>query len=319
MKSSRSGAAGRAFMVAAVLLSGAALTAPAASAHTGGSQCQGALAERGGSYEGSCRMPFQGFPVGVAGFYDSDPKDLAEPNSKPAEIHVELLAVVGSGPPRPIGVECDQTDTGVARCQREYNPLDRPLTGPEPAPTEIVAIICNAHSHARYSRHAPPAGTFACWSTDEAREYLESDGYFADNGFEPSPPPADEPEPGPLGPLTGTGLTGTVTTVPFNTYLPETVLVSRSLGLRYVNLDTARHDVVALEDRRPDGSAAWCAEFENPEDPASEDCPLFWSPLIPGGGSETPVLGLEDTKPGQSYAYYCSIHTSMKGTIEVVE
>lgn len=320
MKSIRSRAAARSFVMAAVLVSSAAIAAPAASAHEGGANCQGALAEVGNTYQGSCTMPFQGFPIGVAGTYDSDPNHLNPPVAKETEIHVEILAKMASGPPRALGVECIDTTAGVARCQKDYNPIGTPVTGPAPAPEEIVALICNAHSHAHYSSFAPPAGHFACWSTDAGRQDLEDDHFFEDNGFEPTP--AGEPDPGapgPLGPLAGSGLTGTVTTVPFNTYLPDTLVVSRSLGLSYVNVDTASHDVVALEARRPDGSAPWCANFEDPEHPASQDCPLFWSPLIPGGGSETPVLGLADTKVGSTYTFYCSIHPYMTGTIQVVE
>lgn len=124
---------------------------------------------------------------------------------------------------------------------------------------------------------------------------------------------------GPFGPLAGSGLTTVVTTIPIDTYLPDTMLVSRSLGLTLVNTDTARHDIVARDDRRPNGSAPWCDEFEDPEDPAAENCPLFWSPLIPGGGSTTPIIGLQDTVEGRDYTFYCSIHPAMVGTIKVVE
>lgn len=294
--------------------------APSASAHAGGSWCAGTLAERGGSYEGSCTVPFQGWPVGVAGVFDSDPADLTEIDTKPAEIHIELIAKLANGVSRPLGVECIETTTGVARCSAEDNPLGTPLTGPEPAPAEIVSLTCSGHSHAAYSRLAPPAGAFACWSTDEARAHLEEDHWFSDNGFSTEPPAEEEPPaPGLLDPLGGSPLTGVVTTVPVNTYAPDTLVVSRTLGLKYVNVDTARHDVVALEAKRPDGSAPWCGDFENTENPAVHDCPLFWTPLIPGGGSETPVLGLEDTAVGESYAFFCSIHPYMTGTIEVVE
>ena len=114
-------------------------------------------------------------------------------------------------------------------------------------------------------------------------------------------------------------MTGQITTVPFNTYAPGTIVVSRSLGLTYTNLDTASHDVVARDAKRADGSAPWCADFEDPEDPGASDCPLFWSELIAGGGTQTPVLGLQDTKPGAAYTFYCSIHPYMTGTMQVVE
>lgn len=296
-----------------------ALAAPAASADPGQANCQGALAERGNSYIGDCVLPFQGFPVGVAGTYDSAPGNPADPGLKPADAHVELLAKMSFGPPRAIGVECVIYGKGVVRCQGEYNPFDRPVSAVEPVPAEIVGIVCKAGSHSPFSKLAPPAGTFACWSGAAARADLEKDGYFRDNGFgEPEPEP--EPDgPGALDPLTGAGVSTAVTTVPFNTYAPDRLVVSRSLGLRYVNADAASHDIVAIDARRPDGSAPWCGGFKNLENPASQDCPLFWTPVIAGGGTQTPVLGLEDAKVGETYRFMCSIHPYMVGTIEVVE
>jgi plastocyanin len=326
MKAGRTTAAGRFVIIGTMLALGALAGAPAAPAHEGGSKCTAELELRGNTWENTCSTTFQGFPIGLAGVYDSAPGS-EDPKTKPAEIHVEVMAQMADGAQRPLGVECEEITKGEARCNLEYNPLGTPVSGPEPVPEEVVAIVCKAHSHAKFTRLAPPAGRFACWTTDAAREDLKADGWFADNGFEedpdvepdPEPKPEPEPTPGPLAPLTGLGVSGRVTTVPFNTYLPSSIQVSRSLGLTYVNVDTARHDVVALEARRPDGSAPWCGSFENPEDPDAKDCPLFWTPLIPGGGSETPVLGLEDTKAGESYAFYCSIHPYMTGTLEVVE
>lgn len=299
----------------AVLTLGCAL-APGASAHTGAASCKGELKEVGSTWEGSCEMPFQGFPIGIAGVFDSEPLDPTHAGNKAAEIHLELLAQPASGPPRPIGVECEQITTGVARCQTEYNPFGAPLTLPEELPSDIVAITCSGHSHAKYTRLAPPAGRFACWSSAEARAALAQEGWFADNGFEsggPGPGPDPEPQPGPLSGLSGSGVSSQILTVPFNTYAPSTVVVSRSLGLTYTNVDTARHDVVALDAKRPDGSAPWCDGY----DPGG--CPLFWSKLIAGNGTQTPVLGLPDAKAGESYTFFCSIHPYMTGTIEVVE
>ena len=130
--------------------------------------------------------------------------------------------------------------------------------------------------------------------------------------------------------LAPTGVSTVVTAYPFEQYAPTDVKVSRSLGLRFTNLDGALHDVVALEDTRPHGSAPWCQYFPpDPEDPDRETCPLFWTPLIPGayqdpaaaseGNTETWVQGLEDTQEGETYAFYCSIHPLMVGTIEVIE
>ena len=292
----------------------------AAKRHGGAALCKADLQEVGSSYTNSCVMPFQGFPIGIAGVFDSEPGVVEPTGTKDAEIHVELMAKLKSGSPQPLGVECVKNGMGVVRCSTEYNPLTSPLSAPEPAPTDIVGIYCSAHSHAKYSRKAPPAGRFACWSTDESRAALEKQGWFADAGFDPASGGGSQPAPpGPLSGLSGAGVTGQITTVPFNTYAPGRIVVSRSLGLTYTNLDTASHDVVALEAKRPDGSAPWCDGFKDPEEPDAEACPLFWSKLIPGGGTQTPVLGLQDTKVGGSYSFYCSIHPYMTGTIEVAE
>jgi len=300
--------------------SGSAGQRSAKKKHGGEAFCKADLEKFGNTYENSCVMPFQGFPIGIAGVYDSEPDAVARTGTKPAEIHLELMAKLRSGSPQPIGVECQDTTTGVARCTTAYNPFGSPLSSPEPAPSEIVGVYCGAHSHAIFSKDAPPAGRFACWSTDESRETLEQQGWFEDAGFNAGSGGGSEPpQPGQLSGLSGAGASGQITTVPFNTYAPSTVVVSRSLGLTYTNLDTARHDVVAREAKRPDGSAPWCEGFEDPEDPAAEACPLFWSKLIPGSGTQTPVLGLKDTAVGESYSFYCSIHPYMTGTIEVVE
>lgn len=322
MKAVQTTAAGRLFILG-VVCALAALTAPMAAAHPGGSKCTGEFELRGNSIEGECHTTFQGFPIGMAGVYDAEPTNTTTPKTKAAEVHIEVMAQMADGAQRPLGVECTQYDAvGEARCRFEYNPVGESVTGPEPMPEEIVAIICKAHSHARFSHNALPAGKFACWSTDESREDLEADGWFEDAGFkgdpDVEPDPEPEPEPGPLAPFQDTAAKGLITTVPINTYLPSTLPVSRSLGLTYVNADILDHDVVAYEAKRPDGSAPWCGTFEDMEDPSAVECPLFWSPLIPSGET-TPVLGLQDTKVGESYSFYCSIHPSMRGTIQVVE
>jgi hypothetical protein len=177
MLHSRFRAAARLSVVAAVV--GASLAgASGASAHTGGSNCFGELVEVGASYQGECTLPFQGFPIGVAGVYKAgDP-------ARGSEIHVEVLAHAAFAPPRPMGVECEQLGgTSEARCTTEYNPASEPLTLVEPIPTQILYLTCAAHSHARYSRLLPPSGLFACWSTDEAREDLEADGVMEQIGY----------------------------------------------------------------------------------------------------------------------------------------
>ncbi len=297
-----------------------ATTGRRGSVHTGAAFCTSELKQVGATYESTCSLPFQGFPIGIAGLYDSEPNASPRTGTKAAEIHLELLAKLATGAPQPIGVECQETGKGVARCTTEYNPFGSPLTAPEPAPSQIVSILCSGHSHASFSRLAAPAGRFACWSTDEGRGSLAEQGWFTDNGFQgAASDAADDPAPSPLGGASGLGISSQITTVPFNTYAPSTILVSRSLGLTYTNLDTANHDVVAGDARRADGSAPWCETFEDPEDPGAQGCPLFWSELIPGNGTQTPVRGLKDTTVGESYSFYCSIHPYMTGTIQVVE
>jgi polyvinyl alcohol dehydrogenase (cytochrome) len=66
----------------------------------------------------------------------------------------------------------------------------------------------------------------------------------------------------------------------------------------YTNPDIALHDVIAL-DNGPDGR------------------PLFKSALVSLGGTAE-VVGVEDLEPG-SYAFTCSLHNSMKATLEVVD
>jgi plastocyanin len=310
MLRTRTGAAVRCCVITAAAALCFAAGAPAASAHDGGSKCDGTLAGVGASYQGVCEFPFQGFPLGVAGRFTPGEE------TRGGEIHVELLAHMATGgPPRALGVECEQvTETGVARCTTSYNPLTQPLTAPEPVPGEIVSISCEAHSHALYSRLHPPSGRFACWSTNEALADLEADGVMEEIGYAPGEAggnPGGEPAPGPADGLPSTGASSLITTVPYNTYAPDTVPVVSSQGLRYINVDTARHDVVAKTAKRPDGSAPWC------EDYGSGECPLFWTPLIPGGGSEATVQGLEDAAPG-SYDFFCTIHPYMVGKIEVV-
>jgi hypothetical protein len=148
------------------------------------------LAKRGASWEASCVSTFQGFPIGVAGVYYAD--DPAKPPSgQDSDIHVEIMALLNDGTTRPLGVECLSVGENVSRCTNEYNPITTPITGamsltaPEPAPAEIVAMQCNAHTHSVYPNWTAPSGAFACWSTDEARDDLYADHWFDHNGFPP--------------------------------------------------------------------------------------------------------------------------------------
>jgi hypothetical protein len=185
-----SGRRSRAVISVSVALAVSAIAgpgAPGALAHTGGSNCTAKLEKRGATWESSCVSPFQGFPVGVAGVYLAD-DPLLGPSPLDADVHVEIMALLADGTSRPLGVECLSDTVGAARCLEAYNPLAAPLTSPEAAPIQIVALKCNAHSHSVSPTAAKPSGAFACWSTDEARADLEADHWFSDNGFTSTTP-----------------------------------------------------------------------------------------------------------------------------------
>ncbi|HYH58901.1 MAG TPA: PQQ-binding-like beta-propeller repeat protein [Thermoleophilaceae bacterium] len=74
-------------------------------------------------------------------------------------------------------------------------------------------------------------------------------------------------------------------------YTPPVMVTQVGGPLNYTNLDIARHDVVA-------------------------DSGVFRSALA-GTGETVPVTGLENVKSGQSYGFFCSIHTGMRGTLVV--
>jgi hypothetical protein len=172
---SRAWAAIAALALAAALALLAAGHGPAtldtAAAHAGGSFCHGDLVMSDHGAEGTCKAPFQGFPIGVVGKFDAgDPEGHAE-------IHVEVFAELSTGFARPLGIECESQGYGAVTCEQSNNPLGSPLTAPEPAPAEIVALSCRAHSHAHETTTGTPSGQFACWSTDEARESLVEDGF----------------------------------------------------------------------------------------------------------------------------------------------
>lgn len=81
--------------------------------------------------------------------------------------------------------------------------------------------------------------------------------------------------------------------------------------LALVNSDTQPHNVIALTARRANGSAAWCSGYQ------AGKCPLFWSASV-SAGEYTMVEGLADVVSGQSYQFYCSIHSRMIGTLTVL-
>ena len=73
--------------------------------------------------------------------------------------------------------------------------------------------------------------------------------------------------------------------------------IQRGTRLSFLNEDLPQHDVVAV-DLGPNGA------------------PLFASALI-GIGEEAAVTGTDALKSG-SYAFYCTIHPGMRGTLYVV-
>lgn len=187
----------RAWLVACALTAAAsAFAAGSASAHEGGSNCRGDLAKVGATYQGDCVFPFQGYPIGMAAVYRPSTTD---PNIRYGEIHVEVLLKPAFGAARPLDMECydpepatDESgnliipkEQGEQRCFKEYQTpqVGESFTLVEPIPTQIVAMSCSAHSHSSSSNFYPPSGSFACWSTNEAREDLEADGVFAAMGF----------------------------------------------------------------------------------------------------------------------------------------
>ena len=73
------------------------------------------------------------------------------------------------------------------------------------------------------------------------------------------------------------------------------------------NGDIMRHDVVA-SDAFGDGGRPWCSLF-----PVGR-CPIFWSPLT-SLGETTTVQGTDQLAPATVYAFYCTLHPQMKGTL----
>lgn len=247
-----------------------------------------------------CIFHFVGLPILVEGYFYTDHPQIE------SDFHVEVTAVLDNGRSQVLPVEC--TDNGRpndprAQCRYEWNPLANGRQSSEaPMLHEVAYLLCEAHTHAResrlYQRSFGPAagGEFRCASAP----YDASPG-SGPGGAVGDPPPA---------PYAGAPA---FVAVPVNVYATGTTAVSSAAASvkppAFLNLDQALHDVVALDARRPDGSAHWCHGYE----PGT--CPLFWSQLI-GQGEVTPVEGFGDTPQG-SYRFYCSIHPDMIGEVVV--
>ncbi len=105
----------------------------------------------------------------------------------------------------------------------------------------------------------------------------------------PPPPPLPDGSPGPAV-VAGPGAF-------YSTYATPVMVSPVGGPLSFVNNDLPQHDVVAV-DRGPDG------------------LPLFRSALI-GLGEIAPVEGLDRVEHGRTYAFFCSIHPGMRGTLVV--
>lgn len=90
-------------------------------------------------------------------------------------------------------------------------------------------------------------------------------------------------------------------------YLTPSVSMTVGETVTFMNVDIAAHDVTARKTFRPKRKKG------KPRPPAQ---PLFKTPLI-GFGQSAEVAGLERVRAGQSYEFYCSLHSSMTGTLTV--
>jgi plastocyanin len=95
-----------------------------------------------------------------------------------------------------------------------------------------------------------------------------------------------------------------------STYTTPVAVTAVGGPLRYIHLDAQIHDVVAYDAFRA-ADKPWCSEF-----PAGK-CPLFWSDLLTLGET-TLVQGLEDVEAGKAYAFFCTRHQGMRGTLVVL-
>lgn len=104
-------------------------------------------------------------------------------------------------------------------------------------------------------------------------------------------------------------------------YSTPVMAAQRSGELTFASADIVIHNVVVEEcidppstDPRPcygPDSQPWCIFY-----PVGE-CPLIWSDYVSVG--TTPVLGLENAVPGQTYVFYCAPHaTTMRGRLVIL-
>lgn len=79
-------------------------------------------------------------------------------------------------------------------------------------------------------------------------------------------------------------------------YLPPTLTVARGDTLTHVNADVAPHDVTAVAT-------------------GADNLPIFYGDVV-GTGGQSDVRGVSSLAPG-GYAFYCSVHPTMTGTLTV--
>lgn len=92
-------------------------------------------------------------------------------------------------------------------------------------------------------------------------------------------------------------------------YLTPRASIRAGERLSFTNYDTVLHDVTARQSYRP-------PKKKKKKKKRGRTEPLFQSALI-GFGRTAPVRGVERTKAGQTYAFFCSIHSSMTGSLTV--
>lgn len=94
-------------------------------------------------------------------------------------------------------------------------------------------------------------------------------------------------------------------------FITPVVVVGPGEELTFANADVAPHNVTAVDaflSKKDAKKSKWCSAFDKGK------CPLFWSPTITAG-EQTSVEGLDKLSPGKQYAFICTLHPNMKGTL----
>jgi plastocyanin len=110
------------------------------------------------------------------------------------------------------------------------------------------------------------------------------------------PDPGELPDPGVPTPEGVSGVSAAGPLAQSLGYLTPQVTVRAGMGLSFGNFDMAQHDIVSLE--------------------RNEDRSRIFGSKLANFGEIVPVEGVEDLPPG-SYAFTCSIHGAMRGTLTV--